>query len=359
MGPNEDSSGVGYMGDWQPTPEMLFALAQEVSSGSLPRVGEEPTLDGNAVAEQLGAKVEAATAFAIGTGEQILLKATEVVKELTACTSPDLTDYLRRQVHQGELRRVLEQFFGPVREHPAILWTHSTCWSDRCFALANGASVKGYPHPDNKPVMGDRRVSLGFENFRSEVRGPGNSKNYVMVEPSRLRWLRPSGLRRRRFVRYHEDSYVVRKDRPVSLVHRERLGAGTLSAEHGRFFDIGQFPAIEGKIHGLWRHPDNGSPVVTPLEFLLENRDNPLFPVKIIDESGIFNVHIFKMHRYFFREKEGGRKDFLFDELTVNFERNTSRVVWIGAQQDIFDYSDIDWFSKTGQGRLIARLAKA
>jgi hypothetical protein len=348
------------MGDWQPTPEMLFALAREASSGSLPMVGEEPTMDGNAVAEQLGARVEAATAFAIGTGEQILLKATEVVKELTACTSPDLTKYLSQQVQRGELRRVLEQFFSPVREHPAILWTHSTCWSDRCFALANGATVRGYPQP-NKAVNGNGRVSLGFENFRSRVRGPGGTKNYVVMVPSRLDWLLPPGLSLGRFLRYHEDSYVIRGKRSVSMVHRERLGAGTLSAEHGRFFDIGQFPAIDGKVHGIWRHPDTGLPIVTPSEFLIRNRDSPLFPIKTIDESGIFDVHIFKVHRYFIREHDCERKEFVFDELTFNFNRNGDppRIVWIGAQQDVFDWSDMDWFSKTGQGRLITRLSKA
>lgn len=360
---SEDGAGAGHMGEMQPTPEMLFALAFSSAGYRLPRIGEDPTQDGSSVAEQLGVRVDAATAFAIGTGEQVLSKFDEVVRQLTERTSPDLTDYLEWQVHQGELRRVLEQFFGPVAGHPAVIWTHSTCWSDRCFALANGGEVHQKPLAPYKPVSG-HRVKLGFECVRSRDKGPAGSKNYVVVEPWGLQWLLPPGMAggrflrsHGRFVRYHEDSHVIRHGQPMSFIHRERLGAGAPSVEHKGHLDKGLFPALDGKTYGLWREPDTGIARVTPVDILSKSPNSPLSPIKIIDESGIRDVHIFKVHRYFDRAGPSGRREFLFDELTVNFERNTSRVVWIGTQRDLFCLTDPDWFARTGQGRLIARLS--
>jgi hypothetical protein len=200
---------------------------------------------------------------------------------------------------------------------------------------------------------------MGFENVRSRVRGPADSKNYVVVVPSRLRWLLPPGLTRRRFIRYSEDSHVVRGGQLLSSVHRERLGAAARSVEHTAHLDRGLFPALDGKTYGLWRHPDTGTAMVTPVDFISRNQKTPLFPVKVIDGTGILNVHIFKVHRYFERAGPFGRREFLFDELTVNFERGTSRIVWIGTQQDLFGMPDEDWFARTGQGRLVARLSKS
>lgn len=74
------------MGEVPSTPEMLFTLVLSPAGNGLPRIGEDPARDDSAVAEQLGAKGDTPTAFAIGTGEQILAKLDEVVGQLTRRT---------------------------------------------------------------------------------------------------------------------------------------------------------------------------------------------------------------------------------------------------------------------------------
>jgi hypothetical protein len=312
------------------------------------------------VAEQLGIKQDAASAYSLAMGEKILEKLPEVVGGLTAQANPSLGEPLKWELHRGEIGRILEHFLRPAAALPVMFWTHSVCWTDRCTTrinLGGEVEVSNFDHREYGPT---EPVRLRFDYWRRPGRnwaGTVRPRNYVEVRPQWLRWAVPAGMAtwNPRFVRYWEDSEVVLGLDVGTGVHRERLGAAALSMEYEVFLKRGLVPALDGRMFGLWRDPDTGLLRALPVG-MASARPAGVRPGRLIDGVGVWDVQILKAQRFFMRPGATNRDDVLYDELTINFDRTTSRVIFIGVLHDRVGYLGDGSFGRSAHARVLSRI---
>lgn len=343
-----------------PSPHVFFDVVGSASGRGVPEVWADPTRDGSRVAEQLGTKQDAASAYSLSTGKKFLEKLADVVAELTAQANPSLGERLRWELHQGEIGRILEHFLRPAAALPVMLWTHSVCWTDRCTTRINLGGEVEVTNFDLREYGPTEPVRLRFDYWRRPGRnwaGSVRPRNYVEIRPQWLSWAVPPGMAiwNPRFVRYREDSEVVLGLDVGTGVHRERLGAAALSVEHEPFLNGGLLPALHGRTYGLWRDPGTGLLRAVRVGFASPHPAG-VAPGRLIDGVGIWDVQILKAQRFFVRPGATDRDDVLYDELTINFERTTSRVVFIGVVHDRVGYLGAESFGRSAHARVLSRI---
>jgi hypothetical protein len=341
-------------------PGMIFSLAHSLAAEDIPKVWPDPTRDGSRIAEQFGVRQYAASAYTLSNGEKLLEGLPAVVSELASQATPNLAELLEWEIQRGELRWIVEQFLRPVLRLPAMLWMHTMCWTDRCQARTNLGGDIDAKSPDVRQYGPGQPVRLRFDYWRRPAgswRGHWRPRNYVQIRPERLRWLMPPGMAHwaPRFVRYRDDSEVVRGLEVVSGTHRERLGAADLSADYLTRLRAGLLPALDDRTYGLWKDPDTGLLRVLP-EGVSSTNLLGVPAGRLIDGVGIWNVQILKIQRFFERPGTTGWRDILYDELRVNFDRLTSRVVFIGVTHDRVGGYGTALFGASEHARALARI---
>jgi hypothetical protein len=339
-------------------PYWVFPVAKAVSSSHLPFVScGVPSTE---VAD-LKIDVQSSTGLAFSQGSHLLEHFGDVLKEVTRFVAPNLVDCFsserrRWEKHRGELWMILTEFFTSAQALPAMIWTHCLVWTDRSVALsASGSTIVRDRPQDPIQYEGHGTVELCFSHRKSRKSGV---RDDLTINTSRIRWAYPVDMpkRPRYFVKCVEDCSIVPvrrgknglielRPRVRSGLHAEQLGPAMVRFEGARGLDIetcirhrhcintGLFPYLKDKTYALWRERDTGNPRVGRLQ--PPGADPSRF--ELIDSLGVLDVQTLKAQRLF--ERQG---DVVRDELTIKFDRESSRVVSIGCVRDDFGCPDRD-----------------
>jgi hypothetical protein len=218
---------------------------------------------------------------------------------------------------------------------------------------------------DNIPVRsaGEPSVpALGSRAWRSEnASGPApgfaerptslsRPANFIDIRTAELDWVYPPGMEgdNPRYVKYVEESTVLKGKDVRAAVHRERFGPAR-KKEHAITLVRGVYPAIEGRIHSLlWSDgPRDGSRAG---EGRLGRRGAATRD-EVIDPTGVWDVQVLKAERLF----EGGglprAPDLFCDTLAIYIDRFTNRVFCINAIHEKVGYVPLDQLPRTMVGR--------
>ncbi len=328
----------------------LFGMANRVRKGRKPpEVTPIPSDAGGRVERQLGISVPASTTSAVASGAEILKHLSPLVAELTREVTPNLGPYLQWELHDAELEWVLRQFFRPTAHLPGMLLSHCVCWTSRSVALAfyeRAIEVKDFGHePFKVPRRGGRGgrvprseevVRLWFTPRRSAVRGRRRRDDCIKVRPGRLQWAYPVQTPDHSwFVRYWEESDILVKGTVdvESSIYCEKLGGADMK-EHADALNSGRYPGLDGKMHAMRRDRETGI-----LEITSEPTDSGAAESELIDPRGIWDVQIFKAHRFPVHPDGSGRWKVFCDEMTIYFDRKKSKVISLGVLRHHFG----DW----------------
>lgn len=359
-------------------------IATAVSADDQPR--PEPQYDPYRlnVAGALGIEADAVSAYYVGSGRRVLehFLSAESLRWF-APVAPNLREVVERARHYREFARIVTAFLSPAAELPASLCSHCLCITDRCVSLSEGASrhiggidyFQKYDYKlrarlrfDNVGVRSIRQPPYsapggGFEASEGDFlavnlagRSPGGSTslardaNFIDIRTGELDWVYPPGMTDTNpaYVKYVEESSVLRGQDVQAAVHRERFGPAR-KKEHEASLNRGIYPAIEGRTHALlWGDGPRGGPLAAEGRL---GRRGGWTRDEVIDPSGVWDVQVLKAERLF--ERGGGRTapDLFCDTLAIYLDRLTNKVFCINAIREKVGYMPLDQLPRTIIGR--------
>lgn len=205
-----------------------------------------------------------------------------------------------------EVMRVLHEFLLEARERPAMLWSHTVCWTDRAVnKYANNVLISNrFPEETDEFSYGIP-VELHFRP---------KSRRKVTVRTDALHWRRPSGLPdsgepflKMAKTRIHSNLGAGRKFLGVS--YKETLGGASDGWQDDPLVKAGRLPGLHGIVYGLAVDYKGASQLLRS-PFTQRNQ--------CIDSSGIIDVFLLKCVRLF---EPNEIDDVMAEELVFAFDR--------------------------------------
>lgn len=288
-------------------PHLLFPAARQFDRSSPPPMLVADTdcpLDG--VGKALSRRGAPGNTFSMGNGVQIDHYRPALVNNKRAAVIR--LEHLDHWTYNlPEVMRILHAFLSEARERPAMLWSHTVCWTDRAVQwYANDIVIDEVKTTHQEHPHG-ASVALRFEPM---------SRRRVVVRTDAIRWRRPDGLAdsggptlSTAKLRAHWDGALG--GRGVGYSYGESLGAASEGWREDPLVERGQLPGLRGLVYGLAvdRHGDS------------QLLHLPLDPGGIcLDPIGILDVFLLKAMRLFKQRLSPSQEDVMVDELVFAFD---------------------------------------